>query len=79
MRVQPYMPYLNGIYGTGQQLGLSPPWGINGALAYFCGIAAVAGEPFGAPGHVRYSYAAAESVIDEALSVLGAAVASAKR
>lgn len=44
-----------------------------------CGIAAVAGEPFGAPGHVRYSYAAAESVIDEALSVLGAAVASAER
>lgn len=44
-----------------------------------CGIAAVAGEPFGAPGHVRYSYAAAESVIDEALSVLGAAVASATR
>lgn len=41
MRVQQYMPYLNGIYGTGQQLGLSPPWGINGALAYFCGIAAV--------------------------------------
>ncbi|MBK7579165.1 MAG: pyridoxal phosphate-dependent aminotransferase [Myxococcales bacterium] len=44
-----------------------------------CGIAAVAGEPFGAPGHVRYSYAAAESVIDEALSVLAAAVARAQR
>jgi aspartate aminotransferase len=34
------------------------------------GVAAVAGEPFGAPGYVRYSYAAAESVIDEALSAL---------
>ncbi|GMV16733.1 MAG: aminotransferase [Polyangiaceae bacterium] len=44
-----------------------------------CGIAAVAGEPFGAPGHVRYTYAAAESVIEEALSVLGAAVAAAER
>jgi aspartate aminotransferase len=44
-----------------------------------CGIAAVAGEPFGAPGHVRYTYAAAEAVIDEALSVLGAAVAQARR
>lgn len=44
-----------------------------------CGIAAVAGEPFGAPGHVRYTYAASEAVIDEALSVLGAAVAAAER
>lgn len=44
-----------------------------------CGIAAVAGEPFGAPGHVRYTYAAAESVIEEALAVLGAAVARAER
>jgi aspartate aminotransferase len=44
-----------------------------------CGIAAVAGEPFGAPGHVRYTYAAAESVIDEALSLLSQAVAAAQR
>jgi aspartate aminotransferase len=33
-----------------------------------CGIAAVAGESSGAPGYVRYTYAAAESVIDEARS-----------
>ncbi len=44
-----------------------------------CGIAAVAGAPFGAPGYVRFTYASAESVIDEALSALAAAVAEAKR
>jgi len=44
-----------------------------------CGIAAVAGEPFGAPGHVRYTYAAAESVIEEALTALKAAVEAAER
>jgi aspartate aminotransferase len=44
-----------------------------------CGIAAVAGEPFGAPGHIRYTYACAESVIDEALATLKKAVESAER
>ncbi|HEV8549004.1 MAG TPA: pyridoxal phosphate-dependent aminotransferase [Polyangiaceae bacterium] len=44
-----------------------------------CGIAAVAGEPFGAPGHIRYTYASAESVIDEALAALKAAVERAER
>lgn len=44
-----------------------------------CGIAAVAGEPFGAPGRVRFSYATSESVIEEALSLLADAVRSAKR
>jgi aspartate aminotransferase len=44
-----------------------------------CGIAAVAGEPFGAPGYVRFTYAAAESVIDEALTALASAVARAER
>ncbi|MFO0571357.1 MAG: pyridoxal phosphate-dependent aminotransferase [Polyangiaceae bacterium] len=44
-----------------------------------CGIAAVAGEPFGAPGYVRYTYATAEADIDEALSALGRAVAAAER
>lgn len=44
-----------------------------------CGIAAVAGEPFGAPGHIRYTYAAAESVIDEALAALKTAVERAER
>ena len=43
------------------------------------GVAAVPGEPFGAPGYVRYSYAAAESVIDEALLALENAVSSAQR
>ena len=44
-----------------------------------CGIAAVAGEPFGAPGYIRYTYACAESVIDEALSALKDAVQRAER
>jgi aspartate aminotransferase len=44
-----------------------------------CGIAAVAGEPFGAPGYVRYTYAAGESVIDEGLAVLRRAVDQAER
>jgi aspartate aminotransferase len=44
-----------------------------------CGIAAVAGEPFGAPGHIRFTYAAAESMIDEALAALRSAVERAER
>ena len=44
-----------------------------------CGIAAVAGESSGAPGFIRYTYAAAESVIDEALAVLKEAVQRAER
>jgi aspartate aminotransferase len=44
-----------------------------------CGIAAVAGESSGAPGFIRYTYAAAESVIDEALAVLKDAVERAER
>lgn len=44
-----------------------------------CGIAAVAGEPFGGPGHIRFTYACAEDVIDEALGVLSAAVTRAER
>jgi aspartate aminotransferase len=44
-----------------------------------CGIAAVAGSPFGAPGYVRFTYAAGEPQIDEALSVLGKAVKNAER
>ncbi len=40
MRIQQYMPFLNGIYGTGQQLALTPAWGPNGALVYFAVIAA---------------------------------------
>lgn len=44
-----------------------------------CGIAAVAGEPFGAPGHIRYTYACSETVIDEALATLKQAVETARR
>ncbi|HEY3235916.1 MAG TPA: pyridoxal phosphate-dependent aminotransferase [Polyangiaceae bacterium] len=44
-----------------------------------CGIAAVAGEPFGAPGYIRYTYAASESVIEEALAALREAVRVAER
>jgi aspartate aminotransferase len=44
-----------------------------------CGIAAVAGTPFGAPGYVRFSYAASEQVIDEALAALRDAVQRAER
>jgi aspartate aminotransferase len=44
-----------------------------------CGIAAVAGTPFGAPGYVRFTYAAAETVIDEALAILKKAVENAER
>ena len=36
-----FMPFLNGIYGTGQRVGLEPPWGTNGALVYFVVLAAV--------------------------------------
>ncbi len=43
-----------------------------------CGIAAVAGEAFGAPGYIRFTYAAAESVIDEAMAVLKATVEAAR-
>ena len=44
-----------------------------------CGVAAVPGEAFGAPGHIRFSYAAAEDVITEALAALTKAVGNAKR
>jgi len=44
-----------------------------------CGIAAVSGEAFGAPGHIRYTYACSESAIDEALALLKSAVERAER
>lgn len=34
-KIQSYMPFLNGVWGTGQDLVISPPWGVNGALAWF--------------------------------------------
>lgn len=37
--VQTYMPFLNGVFGTGQELSLFPPWGPDGALIYLGAIA----------------------------------------
>lgn len=34
-RIQAYMPFLNGTWGTGQDLVITPPWGVDGALVYF--------------------------------------------
>ncbi|NLG46581.1 ABC transporter permease [Gordonia sp. (in: high G+C Gram-positive bacteria)] len=39
--MQGYMPFLNGQFGTGQDLAFTPPWGMNGALAYSAGVAVV--------------------------------------
>lgn len=36
---QGYMPFLNGQFGTGQELAFTPPWGPNGALAYAAAVA----------------------------------------
>ncbi len=74
------LPNVEGLYGIrhGDKLLASAAdvslWQLD-----VCGIAAVAGEPFGAPGHIRYSYAASESQIDEALTALRAAVLDAER
>lgn len=38
--LQSYLPFLNGVYGTGQELAFTAPWSRNGALAYFT-VAAV--------------------------------------
>ncbi|MFC0314320.1 ABC transporter permease [Gordonia phosphorivorans] len=40
-KIQAFMPFLNGVWGTGQDLVISPPWGVDGALAWFAGICAV--------------------------------------
>ncbi|GAB05089.1 ABC transporter permease [Gordonia amarae] len=39
--IQGYMPFLNGVYGTGQEIVVMPPWGINGALAYCAAVSVV--------------------------------------
>lgn len=36
-----WMPFLNGIYGTGQNIALEPAWGPNGGLLYVVLVAAV--------------------------------------
>ncbi|MEZ5210470.1 ABC transporter permease [Gordonia sp. (in: high G+C Gram-positive bacteria)] len=37
-KIQTYMPFLNGTWGTGQDLAISPPWGTDGALVYFAAV-----------------------------------------
>ncbi|UPW09955.1 ABC transporter permease [Gordonia terrae] len=39
--LQSYMPFLNGTFGTGQELAFLPPWGPTGGLV-FCGAVATA-------------------------------------
>ena len=36
-----FMPFLNGVYGSGQDLALDPAWGRGGALIYLCAVALV--------------------------------------
>ncbi|GAC70125.1 hypothetical protein [Gordonia soli] len=40
--LQSYMPFLNGIAGTGQELAFTPPWGVDGGLVYLAVVTAVA-------------------------------------
>ncbi|MCZ9310290.1 hypothetical protein ACUY3K_07055 [Corynebacterium uberis] len=40
-RAQPWLPFLAGIAGTGQELALPPRWGLNGSLAYVAVVAVV--------------------------------------
>lgn len=37
-KIQSFMPFLNGTWSTGQDLVISPPWGVNGALMYFAAV-----------------------------------------
>lgn len=39
--LQRFMPFLNGIYATGQDIVLNPPWGPDLALAYTCAVFSV--------------------------------------
>lgn len=36
--LQRFMPVLNGVYATGQDIVLAPPWGQNAALFYVCAL-----------------------------------------
>ena len=36
LSAQRFMPFLNGVYGTGQDIILAPPWGLDAGLAYAC-------------------------------------------
>ena len=37
-RIQSFLPFLNGVWGTGQDLVIDPPWGRDGALVWFAVI-----------------------------------------
>ena len=37
--IQGYMPFLNGVYGTGQEIVVMPPWGCQRRTVYCAGIA----------------------------------------
>ncbi len=39
--LQRFMPFLNGVYATGQDIVLTPPWGPGLALAYTCALFSV--------------------------------------
>jgi len=41
-RVQAYMPFLNGIWSTGQEIVITPMWGKDGALVYFALVSTAA-------------------------------------
>jgi len=52
--LQQFMPFLNAVYGTGQDIVLTPPWSPFAALAYgclffgivfACGVWSAAGRP----------------------------------
>lgn len=36
--LQRYLPVFNGVYATGQDIALQPPWSPNGALLYACAL-----------------------------------------
>lgn len=38
VHLQRFMPVLNGVYATGQDAVLTPPWGPNAALLYVCSL-----------------------------------------
>ena len=40
-RLVAWMPFANGIFGTGQELAIEPPWGPDGGLAYIAAVAVI--------------------------------------
>ena len=37
-RLTGWLPFLNGVFATGQDVALFPPWGRDGALVYFAAV-----------------------------------------